>query len=147
MKYEKIKKGLGLIIFALLLMVIAPVVALFFLGPMTAIKEGNYFIVLKGALWVFHIVVPLLSLVSYLFFETGSELKAKYCLISLIPVFVYSWIYLPCVLSGRWDDFYGVSFGGIYIFLPISMLAIWLVSFLLSLGISTLQKLVIKRSK
>ena len=66
-----------------------------------------------------HLIVPLLTLFSYLFFEEKLELKWKYSLFLLLPFGIYSIIYvINVVILQTWPDLYQINKQGLwYLFL------------------------------
>lgn len=109
---------------------------LLFLGPIYSYKE-----VLKGSDFFMHLLTPLLTLISFCAFEKRG-MRFSLALIGLLPVVLYGPLYLYKVLYApekkRWDDFYGFNKTGKW---PISFAAMLLGSFLICMGIMTLQNL------
>ena len=105
-----------------------------FLGPVVY----SYPLVLSGHNLYLHLIAPVLSLVSTLFFEDGETIGRKTSLLGAIPVFLYGTVYAICVLGVKcWDDVYGLNGGGHWY---ISLLTFLFGAFLLSLGIAYLRK-------
>ena len=86
----------------------------------------------------FHLIVPILALISYIFFEKYDN-KYKYAFLGIIPMFIYS-IYYASMIIINLDkggltfkyDFYGFLQGNInniYIVIPF----IYLISYLISI--------------
>ena len=95
-------------------------VVLFVIGPIEGYPKSY-----SGRSFFTHLVVPLLSLVSYLFFEEKSKLKWKHSLIALIPFAAYSVAYaINVVLLESWPDIYQINKQGLwYLFLIVFLIA------------------------
>ena len=83
----------------------------------------------------FHLIVPLLSIISYVFYEKHDN-KYRYALYGIIPMFIYSLYYIPSVFMHLDNitkyDFYGFLQGNInnvYVVIP----TIYLITYLMSL--------------
>ena len=111
------------------------IVTLFFLAPM----YGFYAMYNNNNLF-FHLIVPILSIVSFIFIEKY-DVKYKYSLLGIIPMAIYSIFYTTNVLTHLVDgkptyeyDFYGFLFGNVknaFITLPVILLVTYLISLLL----------------
>lgn len=98
----------------------------------------------------FHLIVPLLSLISYIVFERF-ENKYKYAIYGIIPMFIYSIYYTGMILINLDNggltfkyDFYGFLNGkitNVFIVIPV----IYLVSYLISIIIVYLNKKISKK--
>ena len=101
-----------------------------FLGPMFG-WNGMF----EGANYWFHLVNPLLSVFSFLFLEPENRVPRKYPLAGAAQTVLYSAVYFPMVLGGRWPDFYGLNMGGRwYLSMPAMLAANLLLAWLLLLG-------------
>ena len=120
-----------------------------FLGPVHVSKGGDFMYMYNGIDYLlFHMINPLITLVSYLFFFKGEKLY-WYCLLySVIPMAIYTVVYTSNVLTHNWPDFYGFTFGGKYyltaIVIPAMLLATYLISFLINLLVNYLDKTIKK---
>ena len=93
----------------------------------------------------FHLIVPLLSIISYIVFEKHNN-KYKYAYLGILPMFIYSIFYTSNILIHLDNDgltfkydFYGFLNGNlnnIYIVIPI----IYLVTYIISILLITLNK-------
>ena len=120
-----------------------------FLGPVHVSKGGNFMFMYNGIDYLlFHMINPLITLVSYLFFFKGEKLNWKHLLFTMIPMGIYTIIYTSCVLTHAWPDFYGFTFGGKYyltaIVIPVMLLATYLISFLINLLVNLLDNTIKK---
>lgn len=107
----------------------------FFLAPL----YGFYAMYNNNNLF-FHLMVPVLSIISYIFYEKHSN-KYKYAFLGIIPMFVYSIYYTSRILININNggltfkyDFYGFSQGdlrNIIIVIPLIYLVSYLVAVLL----------------
>ena len=116
------------------------ITTLFFLAP----QYGFYAMYNNNNLF-FHFIVPVLSIITYILYEKHDN-KYKYAILGIIPMFIYSIYYTSMVLVNLDNggltfkyDFYGFLNGNInniFIVIP----SIYLVSYLISLGVIFLNK-------
>lgn len=110
----------------------------FFLAP-----TYGFYAMFNNSNLFFHLVVPVLSIITYIFFEKH-ENKYKYAFFGIIPMFLYSIFYISNVLihlnNGGLTfkyDFYGFLQGNInniYIVIPVIYLMSYIISVLLVFG-------------
>ena len=83
----------------------------FFLAP----TQGGLKPLLEGGSLYYHLLGPLLAIVSWCFLEKGCR-GFGYHLLGLIPTALYGILYLRKVVfvpeAERWEDFYGFNRGG-----------------------------------
>lgn len=112
-----------------------------YLGP---ISEGGTPSMLKNSNLFFHLLIPVISIVNFVFFERTDKLVFKNSFLGLIPMFLYSIFYLSNVLihmengivSPKYDWYWFVQ-GGVWqiiIVLPLMMGVTYLISLLLWAG-------------
>ena len=116
------------------------VTTLFFLAP----QYGLYAMYNNSNLF-FHLIVPVLAIISYVFFEKYNN-KYKYAILGIIPMFLYSIYYAGMIIINLDNggltfkyDFYGFLQGNInniYIVIPV----IYLVTYLFALLLIRLNK-------
>lgn len=112
----------------------------FFLGP-----TQGYDMMFEGVCLYLHLICPLLAIASIYLPEIGKPLPAWSWLFGVLPVVIYSFLYIVMVLINCvWEDFYGFNAGGLWY---ISLVAMLLFSVLLSLGMSLLQRKRVSKSK
>lgn len=115
----------------------------FFLTP-TMYMSGGF----KSALALyikdmtfFHVLNPILSLVSFLLLEEKIKLTIKENLIGVIPMFIYSIVYvLNVVILKNWSDFYGFTFGGNYQIVPLVLIIMYLVTYLIGFAVRKIKE-------
>ena len=109
-----------------------------FLAPLTSYKE-----MYQNMRFITHLVIPLLALVSYFFFEEKTIFSWKLSLLGFVPPIIYTIVYGICVvLLKTWPDIYKVNTKGIwYVF----ALATVLFNCALVQGLYFLKKLIIKK--
>ena len=107
-------------------------VTLVFLVP-----QYGLYAMYNNASLIFHLIVPILSIISYLLFEKHYS-KYKYALLALLPLFVYSIYYVTMVFLHTNNiekyDFYGFLHGNInnaYFVIPIIFIIMYLISLLM----------------
>lgn len=93
------------------------VVVFAYLGPITEYGIGS---LLMNSNLFFHLIIPILSIISFCFFEKSS-IKFKYSIIGVFPTVLYSIFYLinviihmnNWVVSPAYDWYWFVQFGGV----------------------------------
>ena len=111
---------------------------LFFIAPLTSYKE-----MYQNMRFITHLVIPLLVIVSYLFFEENVLFNWKLSLIGVVPSVIYTIVYgVNVPLLKTWPDIYKVNNNGLW-FLFAFITIIFNVA--ISLGLYFLKKLVVKR--
>ncbi len=109
---------------------------LFYLGPMAGYQK-----LLSGSDLFMHLITPLLALVSFTVYEKrGMGFSEAMC--GLLPVVLYGSLYLYRIIIAppekAWEDFYRFNQGGRY---HLSMAAMLIGTFLICMGLMTLQNL------
>lgn len=109
-----------------------------FLAPTS--KHG-YFSLFTNSNLFFHFVIPLLSLITFIFFEKTEKIKFKYTFAGIIPMFLYGIFYsiniFTHIENGKVSpiyDWYGFVQNGIkdvFFVIPVILGATYLISFLL----------------
>ncbi len=115
-----------------------------YLGPIT--KYGILSLLMNSNLF-FHLIIPVLSIITFIFFERTDKIKFKHVLYGIVPTFIYEIYYLTNVLihtengmvSPKYDWYWFVQ-GGIWTAL-IVVPVIFLISYLISLGLWRVNKL------
>ena len=95
---------------------------------------------LAGSDLFFHLLTPVMALVSFCAFEKrGMDFATA--LAGMLPVVLYGILYLYKTVFApedkRWDDFYGFNKNGKW---PVSMLAMAIATFLICMGLMVLQQ-------
>ncbi len=109
------------------------------IGPIDGYPK-NY----SGRNFFTHLIVPLLSLVSYIFFEEKMKFEWKYSSAVLIPFGIYSIVYvINVVLLGSWPDLYRINEQGLWYLFLLGFLA---ADFGLGQGIYFLKRFVDKKT-
>jgi len=103
-------------------------VVLFYLAPIGGFAKLYY-----GPSFFLHLVVPVLAIVSCVFYDFPIALSTKACFLGVIPMAVYSIVYFTMVIivgeaNGGWEDFYHFNEGGLYL---VSLFAMYLATFTL----------------
>ncbi len=104
----------------------------FFLVPMAVLKSGiasaGFFF--AGNVFALHLSTPLLALVSLLGFEREDLPSRKGTLWGMAPTVIYSLVYLVNVVFLKiWTDWYGFTFGGKLWMAPVSLLAMYALTY------------------
>ena len=96
---------------------------------------------LKNSNLFLHLIIPVLSIISFIFFEKTNKIKFKYVFLAVIPTFIYSLLYLINVLihieNGKvsptydWYYFLQNSMNNIFIVMPFMLICTYLIGLLL----------------
>ncbi len=112
-----------------------------FLGPMF-----GWEIMFAGPCLYLHLITPLLAIFSFCVAECENKYPFYLTYIGLAPTFVYSILYLFMVaIFKRWEDFYGFTFGGKMWVIPISLIAMYIATYVFAVGNWALQNLCHKK--
>ena len=116
----------------------------FFLAP-----SYGFYAMFNNSNLFFHLVVPVLSIITYIFFEKHDN-KYKYAILGIIPMFLYSIFYTTNILihlnNGGLTfkyDFYGflqANLNNIYLVIPVIYLISYVISVLLVFGNRKIKK-------
>ncbi|MCQ2772801.1 MAG: hypothetical protein MJ238_05985 [Bacilli bacterium] len=107
----------------------------FFLGP-----TQGYGYMFAGKNLFLHGITPGTAMIAYMFFEEG-KLTWKETLYSIAPTALYSFFYVPFILAGVWEDFYGFTFGGKYAIMPVVIVIMYAASYGIGMIETTVKKL------
>lgn len=113
-------------------------VVFFYLGP---ISPNGISSMLQNSNLFFHLIIPLLSIVSFILFEYHDNFKFKYILYSVIPTIVYEVFYLINALihmengkvSPKYDWYYFIQ-GGLWqiiIMIPLMIFITYVIGIML----------------
>ena len=113
-------------------------VTTFFLVP--TLKYPWYMLYMNSNL-IFHLIVPILSIITFTIFEKSNEITVKDIIMSIIPVIIYSSFYTANVLSHVSEssvlidyDFYGFLRGG-FKTLPLVVFLILAITYAISFAL------------
>ena len=113
-------------------------VVFLYLGPIT---KGGVILLLKNSNLFFHLLIPLLSIITLIFFDNVNNLKFCHTFYGLVPTFLYGVFYIGNILihmeNGKvlpkYDWYYFVQ-NGVWtavIVIPIMLLITYIISLLL----------------
>ena len=110
------------------------VTVLLFLGPLQWTLGKSYFSMFADDMLFFHLLNPLMAITAMVL--DGVKLKLRHALIAIVPVIVYSVVYVRNVIFVRcWSDFYNFTFGGKMYMAPVMLIVMYGAAFLIALGI------------
>lgn len=105
-----------------------------FLAPMQVVKGNSYFRFFRDDMFFFHFLNPVLAGISFVLLEKKYKIGRREQLLALIPTFIYSWLYFVMVVVVKgWKDFYGFTFNNRYYMIPVSFIAMYGFTWLISL--------------
>lgn len=111
---------------------------LFVIAPLTSYKE-----MYENVRFITHLVVPILVVVSYLFFEEKTLFEWKYSFFGAVPMVIYGMVYIPNVVFLKtWPDLYKINTHGLW-FLFVILFCI--ADLLVALGLYFLKRFVNKK--
>ena len=106
---------------------------IFFLSPMQYMAFGGFIWLFLKDMFFFHFFNPVLSIVNFVILDKRYKLNKKEIMSGIITTVVYSFVYAYNVLiSKKWSDFYGFTFGGKLYMAAVSVIVMYLVSLLFS---------------
>ena len=111
---------------------------LFILAPLS-----SYQLMYRDAKFITHLVLPLLAIISYFFFEEKTLFEWKYSFLGFIPPVIYSIVYTINVVALKtWNDFYKINTQGIWF---VYMLTIDIFGFAIAEGLYFSKKWINKK--
>ena len=111
---------------------------LFVIAPLNGFQNSY-----SGRNFFTHVIVPLLSLTSYLFFEEKMQLQWKYTFLILVPFVIYSIVYVINVVALQsWPDIYQINKHGLWYLYLIGFLVM---DFALGQGLYFLKRFIDKK--
>lgn len=117
------------------------IVVIFFLAPYQGIKENNFLIMFQNDMLFFHLINPLLAIISNALIDNNFKITVKERLISLIPMIIYSVIYAAMVaVLERWDDFYHFTFNNKFYLMPFILIGMYIVTYIIAYLLSFFRK-------
>ena len=110
---------------------------IFFLAPVRAASGKDYFDMILGPMFFLHFFNPILAAITYIFLSGPQKSTLKDRILSILPPTIYAIPYLiNVVFLENWPDFYGITFGGQLIFIPLVFLGFCTVVFAIASGLS-----------
>ena len=132
-KFLSIVKFIGLSMVALTFFTV-----LFILAPLTSYVE-----MYRKVRFITHLVIPVLAIVSYLFFEEKSFFEWKFSLLGFLPPVIYAIVYaVNAIFLKTWPDIYKINTQGIWYIYAAN---ICIFGFALAEGLYFLKKAVLKK--
>lgn len=119
---------------------------LLFLGPTL-----GYPLMFVGANLWFHLILPVLAIVEFIFLDTANELSFKSTLLGVVPTLLYGIVYCGNILmngvgsGATTNDWYGFTMWGVE-FIPVVLLVMLLATWLFAIIIYAANAAVRRRS-
>lgn len=107
-----------------------------FLAPTLSISTGHnmFFMLFAGNVFFLHFSTPVIAAISVIFFERDHEFTLKDSVLAVIPMFIYSIVYvLEVGILQNWPDWYGFTFGGRLYLAPIVLIVMYAATWCLAL--------------
>lgn len=108
---------------------------------LSRISPGGMSSMIQNSNLFFHLIIPILSIITFCFFEKTNKIKLRYVLLSLIPVLIYGIFYLINVfvhvendtVSSVYDWYWFLQNGlhNVYIIFPIILCVVYVIGLLL----------------
>lgn len=106
---------------------------IFFLAPTQYMTFGGFIWLFMDDMFFFHLLNPILSILNFIFINKRYELNNKEILTGMLTTIVYSFVYFyNVIIIKTWSDFYGFTFGGKMYMAPVSIVVMYLVTYLFS---------------
>lgn len=112
-------------------------VVLFYLGPIV----GNMYLMFMNSNLFFHLLVPVLSIITFILFEKNSKLSLKHSFFGIVPVIIYGIVYFINIFIHTKNgivspiyDFYWFVQNGVWtviIVIPVMIFITYTISFIL----------------
>ena len=119
------------------------------LAPRDAITGGSYFTMFKGANLFFHLIIPVLSILNFLFIEYDCNLEIKYIPFGVLPILSYGIFYILNFFT-HWVssefgevktyDWYGLLGNGSFLHVALIFVGFFVGAYLLTLLLYFLNK-------
>ena len=110
------------------------------IAPLNGLEDSY-----SGRNFFTHVVVPILSLVSYLFLEEKIQFKWKYTFLVLVPFSIYAIVYaINVVALELWPDLYQINKQGLWL---LYLIAFLLSDFVLGEGLYFLKIFIDRKSR
>lgn len=114
---------------------------IFFLAPTQYMAFGGFIWLFINDMFFFHLVNPILSILNFIFINKRYDLNNKEVLMGMLTTIAYSFVYTyNVVITKSWSDFYGFTFGGKLYMAVISIIVMYLVTYLFSYLLVKLNK-------
>lgn len=107
------------------------VTVLGFLGPNAARSGAGFGSMFEDDMLFFHLLNPLVAAVGAIILP-HRKLSFGFALWGLAPTVIYSGVYAFHVLTDRWTDFYGFTFGGNLRVVPYVIVAMYVVTVIIA---------------
>lgn len=109
------------------------------------IIENGFYVMIMNSNLFFHLIIPVLSMITFMFFDGYSGINSKEALFGLTPMLIYGVFYITNILihmengkvSPNYDWYWFVQLG--VWFLPIVLIIISLLTYVLSLLLSKIN--------
>ena len=107
---------------------------LLLIAPLTSYKE-----MYENVKFITHLVVPVIAMISYLFFEEKTHFEWKYSFFGMVPFAIYSIVYVSNVIYLQtWPDLYKINSHGMW--LPL-VIGFYIFNFGITQGVYFLKKI------
>ena len=110
------------IMMAVVSIIVTFVSATFYMGPGQGMFGRTYFYIFSGSNFFFHLLNPLIGCAMFIWLIPHHNYSLPECLLGIIPSLIYAVFYTIAVLLNKsLPDFYFITYGGLYMPSPITM--------------------------
>ena len=123
-------------------------VVVFYLTPLTMDKDNilSYFDAFKGTNLFYHFLIPVFAFGGFVFFPYKVRIKVKNAVFGIIPMLIYSIFYISNVINNIENDFYHFVINGKIENIFYAVIAIYLITYLISLLIIGIRIVIRKKN-
>ena len=115
------------------------ITVVFVLAPISGFYE-----MYKGERFITHLIIPVVSFVSFIFLEDRILFNWKTSFLAMLPLFIYGIVYVICVVFTKsWPDIYQINKQGVWYLYAIAFLV---ANFGISQGIYFLKKKILNKA-
>lgn len=113
----------------------------FFLAPMFYISNQNFMWLFMNDMFFFHFLNPILSIINFIVLDRRYKLNIKEVALGMCTTIIYSFVYMyNVVITKNWTDFYNFTFNGNPYMSVVSVVVMYLVTFVISHTLTKLNR-------
>jgi len=105
------------------------VTVIVFLTPLRYIKTGSFMVLYSGTLFLYHLLNPILAVITIMFVLNNYKISYKEGWLGIIPMVIYAIVYIIMIMTKIWSDFYFFTFGDKYYLIPLVFVVVGLINY------------------